>query len=142
MKPKKFQGISTALEQLVTQARKKASALETTQEGDFFKIPKDFDGIHWIKNTQGKEFLILSLENIQTIISATKAFEKEKFLFRLEQEIAREMPIDFDDVWCIALNECQKSPQKEPKEIVKKIKKAYPYLFMELNTLINSIKSQ
>ena len=47
------------------------------------------------------------------------------------------MPIDFEDVWCIALKELAGNFNKNPKNLIKNIRKRYPYLFMDFNLSLN-----
>ena len=117
--------------------------LEARDGEDFIRIPKDFDGTHLLKNDKNEEFFIIPVENIDFFINAAKQFEEEKFLFELEKELIKEMPIDFDDVWCIVQNEHKNNPKKNPKNIITFVKKEHPYLFFnEIGSLLNSLKQK
>ena len=131
---------SRALENIFSNAEVDLKILEAKENEDFIKIPKDFNQVQLIKNDKNQEFLILPLKSFQTLLGAIKDFEEEKFFFELEKEITKEMPIDFDDVWCIAIKEYDKSQNKDFKALVKSIKKQYPYLFFEMNSFLNSLK--
>ena len=82
-----------------------------------------------LKDAQGQEFYLIPKNAIHQYIQALKDLKNERYLFKLKQEIYRNMPVDFDDVWCIALQEV-KNYKKEPSTIVKHLKKQYPYLFL------------
>lgn len=84
------------------------------------------------KNKQ--EFYLISKKNMQQLLKSAKQLEIDKYLFKLEQEIHYNVPIDFEDVWCIALKEV-KNYRKEPKALVKNLKKRYPYLFFEVSKI-------
>lgn len=85
-----------------------------------------------------QEFYLLPKKEVEKLLQMAKNLETNKYLFALEQEIYKNMPIDFKDVWCIALKEI-KLGKKEPKIIVKNLKKRHPYLFLNF---LDSIKSQ
>ena len=87
------------------------------------------DSIYLLQDTQEQEFYLIPKNAMQQCNQAMQTLEREKYLFRLEQEIQRSMPVDFDDVWCIALKEI-KNRKKDPKVLVKNLKKRYPYLFL------------
>ncbi|CAM2773742.1 DUF2603 domain-containing protein [Helicobacter burdigaliensis] len=82
-------------------------------------------------NHEGEEYYLLPKKLLNSFAEATKELERQKILFSLEQEIYKNMPIDFDDVWCIALKELQSNFKKNPKELIKRIKKHHPYLFFD-----------
>ena len=69
-----------------------------------------------------QEFYLLPKKEVEKLLQMAKNLETNKYLFALEQEIYKNMPIDFEDVWCIALKEI-KLGKKEPKIIVKNLKK-------------------
>lgn len=90
------------------------------------------------KDKKAQEFYVVSQKNIQQLLEAAKQLEIDKYLFKLEQEIYYNVPIDFEDVWCIALKEV-KNYKQEPKALVKNLKKRYPYLFFEIPKIPNSL---
>ncbi|EEO25924.1 DUF2603 domain-containing protein [Helicobacter winghamensis] len=85
--------------------------------------------IYSLLDCNNQEFYLIPKKTMQTLINKLKNFENDKYLFKLKQEIYKNMPVDFDDVWCIALNEI-KDYKKDPKDIVKHLKKCHPYLFL------------
>lgn len=93
---------------------------------------KDFMA-YCFRDSKDKEYYLLSSACIQSLVESTKELEKNKYLFKLEQEIYKNMPIDFEDVWCIAMKELGKNFNKDPKNLIKNIRKRYPYLFVDFN---------
>ncbi len=89
------------------------------------------------KDNKSQEFYLVSKKNMQQLVESAKQLEIDKYLFKLEQEIYYNVPIDFEDVWCIALKEV-KNYKQEPKVLVKNLKKRYPYLFFEIPKIPNS----
>ena len=98
------------------------------------------DSIYTLQDAQGQEFYLIPKGAMQQCIQAIQTLEREKYLFALEQEIQRSMPIDFDDVWCIALKEI-KNHKKDPRILVKNLKKRYPYLFLNFLDSFNKPNS-
>jgi len=68
---------------------------------------------------------------------------EEVFKSRLEKAIAKELPIDFHDVWAVAIDELQKRLKDgttKPSNInleslIKNIKREHPNLFYSLKNL-------
>ncbi|MBX7489955.1 DUF2603 domain-containing protein [Helicobacter turcicus] len=87
------------------------------------------NGIYTLLDSDAQEFYLIPKKTMQAIMCELKDLESDKYLFKLEQEIYKSMPVDFDDVWCIAIKEI-KDCKKEPKAVVKHLKKRYPYLFL------------
>ncbi|WP_299546742.1 DUF2603 domain-containing protein [uncultured Helicobacter sp.] len=90
------------------------------------------NAIYTLLDSNKTEFYLVSKTTMQALMGEIKNLENDKYLFRLEKEIYKNMPIDFDDVWCIALKEIQ-NHKKDPKTIVKYLKKHYPYLFLSFS---------
>ncbi len=101
----------------------------------FCDIVLDGENCYSLKDKNQQEFYLISKKSMQSLVESAKKLEREQYLFRLEQEVYKSMPIDFEDVWCIALKEA-KNYKKEPKLIVKNLKKRYPYLFL---TFLNQL---
>ncbi|TLD85031.1 DUF2603 domain-containing protein [Helicobacter sp. MIT 11-5569] len=98
------------------------------------------NAIYTLLDNNAQEFYLISKKTMQDLMIEIKNLENDKYLFRLEKEIYKNMPLDFDDVWCIALKEI-KNYKKEPKIVVKNLKKRYPYLFVDfLNQFDSSNK--
>ena len=53
---------------------------------------------------------------------------------KLEKSILQQLPLDFQDVWAVAMEEIGKSKKNEIDfdKLVKKIKKEHPNLFLDL----------
>ena len=95
------------------------------------------NGIYPLLDCNNQEFYLIPKVAIQKLREEFKQLENAKYLFKLEQEIYKSMPVDFDDVWCIALQEI-KHDKKEPSRVVKHLKKRYPYLFLSFLDKLNS----
>ena len=124
------------LKQAITQTHKYVSDLPESLQ-DF---PKD-SLAYCLKDNNNEEYYLLSTKIVRALMESAKKLEEDKYLFKLEQEIYKSMPIDFDDVWCIALKEI-KNYKKDPKKIIQNIKKRYPYFFVnfDLNNSMNNIR--
>ncbi|WP_297810220.1 DUF2603 domain-containing protein [uncultured Helicobacter sp.] len=118
-----------SLQEIFKSAKTKSMISDIALNGDLTYRFED-------KNKQ--EFYLVSKKNMQQLLESAKQLEVDKYLFKLEQEIYSNVPIDFEDVWCIALKEI-KNYKKEPKALVKNLKKRYPYLFFEISKIPSSL---
>ncbi|MFW5614381.1 MAG: DUF2603 domain-containing protein, partial [Campylobacter hyointestinalis] len=78
-----------------------------------------------------------------TADSFLKNAQKENFELKLERSIWQHIPVDFGDVWSVAINEIKgKKFKKEPNldQIIKKIKREHPNLFVDMQNLIHTNK--
>lgn len=88
-----------------------------------------------LQDNNAQEFYVIPKQEMRKLIKIAKNIQIDEYLLRLKQEIHKNMPIDFEDVWCIALKEA-KDYKKEPETIVKSLKRRHPYLFLSfLNNL-------
>ncbi|WP_104722713.1 DUF2603 domain-containing protein [Helicobacter mesocricetorum] len=124
------------LKQAIMQTHKHISDLPESLQN----FPKD-SLAYCLKDSNNEEYYLLSAKIVKALMESAKKLEEDKYLFKLEQEIYKSMPIDFDDVWCIALKEI-KNYKKDPKKIIQNIKKRYPYLFInfDMNNTMNNIR--
>ncbi len=88
-----------------------------------------------------KIFVLSSLEAIMHLIRSLHEAKYENFNLKLEKAILENIPVDFNDVWVVAMNEIQKrlaeSKNKnlldiDIKKLVQDIKRHHPNLFMRL----------
>lgn len=121
------------LKQVLMEAKENILPLPQTLE---LSREKDFVA-YCFRDSNNKKYYLLSDSCINSLIESAKELEKNKYLFKLEQEIYKNMPIDFEDVWCIALKELAGNFNKNPKNLIKNIRKRYPYLFMDFNLSLN-----
>lgn len=86
-----------------------------------------------IVDENNEHYLLIPAEKLAKILQVCRDLEYQKFLFKLEKEILQEVPLDFDDAWCVAVSEAKKHTESSPKQIVQTIKKQYPNLFMDID---------
>lgn len=108
--------------------------LECKKSAEFLNYDSTLEDnvIYTLLDRNQKEFCLIPRKIIQTLTNELKNLENDRYLFDLEKEIYKNMPIDFDDVWCIALREV-KDYKKDPKAVVKHLKSRYPYLFLSFS---------
>ena len=89
-----------------------------------------------------KVHTMLSLDTLLQIIKALRKAQEENFHLKLEKTIWQSVPIDFQDVWVVAMDEIKKrlknakdkrSLDINVSEVVKEIKKKHPNLFLNLD---------
>ncbi|WP_458700936.1 DUF2603 domain-containing protein [Sulfurospirillum sp. 1307] len=88
---------------------------------------------------------MISLKSINQIIQNYKETMEENFQLKLEKAIWKSIPIDFQDVWVVAMDEIKKMATSQNKEtrnlnvdleaLIKKIKTKHPNLFLDLKDL-------
>ena len=91
-----------------------------------------------------KVYVLSSLESIMELINSLKRTKFENFNLKLEKAILENLPVDFNDVWVVAMQEIQNrlSSSKDKllldidiKKLVKDIKKNHPNLFLKLKDI-------
>ncbi len=106
-------------------------------DGDepWFAIDKD-DKIH----------TIISLDTLLQIVKSLRKAQEENFNLKLEKTIWQNVPIDFQDVWIVAMDEIKKrlknSEEKNSvniniEKVVEDIKKKYPNLFLNMDRILS-----
>lgn len=89
-------------------------------------------------------YAMMPAKSLTGIISGFRETQEENFKLNLEKAILQNMPIDFEDVWVVAVKEIQELADqegaritgKDMSEIVQKIKKKHPNLFFHISDLI------
>ena len=77
---------------------------------------------------------LLSMDSLTKIVENFRQMEQEAFSLKLEKSILQHLPIDFNDVWAVAIEEIKKY-KKTPADfdkVIYKIKKEHPNLFLNL----------
>jgi len=97
----------------------------------------------YVESEDGKKtFVMINHDSFKELVKIVKKHQEEAFKLKLEKEILQSMPIDFDDVWVVAMNEIKKSAASngknvDTKDIIKNIKKSYPNLFFDMESFIS-----
>ena len=94
---------------------------------------------------------MVSLKSLSQLIEAYRNVQKENFELRLEKTIWQNVPIDFADVWVVAMDEIRKIAAKNKnkksidvnlEKLVKDIKKQYPNLFVDMQNLTKNARNK
>lgn len=87
---------------------------------------------------------MISIKSLGELIKSYQNLQKENFQLRLEKSILRHIPVDFEDVWTVAMDEVRNiaiSQNEEQKisidldRLVENIKKKHPNLFVDISQL-------
>ncbi|DAB32782.1 MAG: hypothetical protein PWQ42_243 [Sulfurospirillum sp.] len=98
----------------------------------------------FIVDEQNKLHTMISMDSVNKIITNFKAAQQENFNLKLEKTIWQNVPIDFQDVWAVAMDEIRmlskdngnsKVINVDLEALVGKIKKEHPNLFIDLKDL-------
>ncbi len=105
----------------------------------------------FIIDQDGKIHTMLSLDTLLYVINALRATQEENFNLKLEKSIWQNVPIDFQDVWVVAMDEIKKQlkDSKDKKslnididKVLKDIKKKYPNLFLNLDKYLSGVNQE
>ena len=87
---------------------------------------------------------MISIDSIHKLIDNFKQLQQDNFDLKLEKTILQHVPIDFQDVWTVAMDEIKKMAIKNSKakslnidleKLLRKIKREHPNLFLNLKDL-------
>ena len=88
---------------------------------------------------------MVSIKSLNNLIEAYKKLAKENFDLRLEKSIASSLPVDFNDVWTVCMDEIKKLAMENPDKpvlslnlnaVVNKVKDEYPNLFINIENIM------
>ena len=94
---------------------------------------------------------MVSLKSLSQLIETYRNVQKENFELRLEKTIWQNVPIDFADVWVVAMDEIRKIAAKNKnkksidvnlEKLVKGIKKQYPNLFVDMQNIMKNARNK
>lgn len=88
----------------------------------------------FVLDEKQKLHALIPIEALSKVMENLKQMEEEAFSMKLEKSILQQLPIDFQDVWTVAMEEVQKRKTKDIdfEKLVRKIKKEHPNLFLDL----------
>ena len=91
----------------------------------------------FVLDEQQKLHALIPIEALSKVMENLKQMEEEAFSMKLEKSILQQLPIDFQDVWTVAMEEVQKRKSKDIdfEKLIRKIKKEHPNLFLDLRDL-------
>lgn len=95
----------------------------------------------FIIDEEGKIHTLLSLQSLKNMLEGLKNLQKENFELKLEKAIYQQIPIDFNDVWVVAMDVIKKEASKGKSEfsinldsLIARVKEEHPNLFMDMQS--------
>ncbi|MDR0467814.1 MAG: DUF2603 domain-containing protein [Campylobacteraceae bacterium] len=91
---------------------------------------------------------LISIDTLTNVIKDLNLTQQENFNLKLERTIWQHLPIDFGDVWVVAMDELKNMAKQSDKatavkldieKLVLDIKKKHPSLFVDINTIHNNM---
>jgi len=88
----------------------------------------------FVLDEKQKLHALISVESLSKLVKNFKKMEEDAFSMKLEKSILQQLPIDFQDVWTVAMQEINKRKRVDIdfEKLVRKIKKEHPNLFLDL----------
>ena len=93
----------------------------------------------WFAIKNEEPYIFMPAEILDMVFRMLRTAQKESFELRLERSIWQHMPIDFGDVWRVAMDELARGNfAKEPdlEKLIAKIKQEHPNLFVDITSFI------
>ena len=93
----------------------------------------------WFAIKNEEPYIFMPAEILDMVFRMLRTAQTESFELRLERSIWQHMPIDFGDVWRVAMDELARGNfAKEPdlEKLIAKIKQEHPNLFVDMTSFI------
>ena len=93
----------------------------------------------WFAIKNEEPYIFMPAEILDMVFRMLRTAQKESFELRLERSIWQHMPIDFGDVWRVAMDELARGNfAKEPdlEKLIAKINQEHPNLFVDMTSFI------
>mgnify|MGYP005605572423 FL=1 len=93
----------------------------------------------WFGMYGDKPCALVPAELFEAVINALKNAQKENFELKLERSILQNLPVDFGEVWTVAIEEIKKANYKKESNldrVIAKIKKEHPNLFLDMRSIV------
>ena len=93
----------------------------------------------WFAIKNEEPYIFMPAEILDMVFRMLRTAQKASFDLRLERSIWQHMPIDFGDVWRVAMDELARGNfAKEPdlEKLIAKIKQEHPNLFVDMTSFI------
>ena len=97
------------------------------------------------ENNDKKAYAVLPLDTFNKVIEILKNIQQENFNLKLEKSIWQQIPMDFDDVWVVAMDKVQELVDKQNPDkpisididkLVRDIKNEHPNLFVNMKNFL------
>lgn len=106
---------------------------------------RDLEDPFVLKNKNKQESVVIPSQIFEEMITKLEELKQNQLELELEKAIAGSMPLDFEDVWKVAITELEVEQQSsltadlDIEFVVKKIKKKHPNLFIDMSDIARNI---
>lgn len=101
----------------------------------------------FIIDEEGEVQTLISLKTLKNLLESLKQSQRENFELRLEKALHQQVPIDFNDVWVVAMDAIKRKREEgfmeahlDLTKLVAELKEAYPNLFVDMHSIVQRIR--
>lgn len=112
---------------------------------------KSFEGPKpwFIIDEEGEIRVLVHISNLENLLESERKNQIDNFELRLEKALYRQVPVDFNDVWVVAMELIKRKCGKwfwdtdlDLDKLMEDLKKEHPNLFIDMDAVVQRIEGK